>query len=303
MDNYTNKTGIWLDHRFNMRDKKGIYHAHEPIYGFRKGHSEPDIVGKYINAYQIMKALSHLEFDSLLDVGAAEGYKAFIAKRLFGAKVNCSDLSRMACKRAAEVFCIDSVPADIRRLPFKDAEFDVVLCSETLEHVSDLHGAVDELLRVASKAVVITVPHEPKHKVDRNVEKKVPHGHIHRFDVKSFDFLKANGCFVYSKKMLDPLFKIPRFLLAAVPFESWEVNFPKNFTSIYISAVPVITRIPFGKETAVFLMQLDNFTCKFSYEDILFVILKDNKYWRKNARNISANEIMSFIVPYHYLGK
>ena len=281
MDNYTKKTEIWLDHRFNMRDKKGIYHAHEPIYGFRKGHSEPDTVGKYINAYQIMKALSHLEFNSLLDVGAAEGYKAFLARTLFGAKVNCSDLSKIACKRASEIFHIDSVPADIRRLPFRDAEFDVVLCSETLEHVPDYQSAFYELLRVARKAVVITVPHEPKHKVDKYVKEKVIHGHINRFDSNSFDFLRTKGYVIYSKKTLNPFYKIPRLILAATPFESWEMGLSETLTNIYVSAVPLLKKIPLGKQVVVFLMQLDNVTCRFSFEDILFVILKKDKNYKK----------------------
>lgn len=56
------------------------------------------------------------------------------------------------------------------------------MCSETLEHVADWHKAMDELLRVASKTVVITVPHQPKEVVDKHIEEEIPHGHI--FEVR-----------------------------------------------------------------------------------------------------------------------
>lgn len=78
MDKYTQKTKKWLDGRFKQTDKNGIYKAHQPIYGFRKGPTDSSLVDKYICTYQIMKALAHLNFNSLLDVGGAEGYKSYL---------------------------------------------------------------------------------------------------------------------------------------------------------------------------------------------------------------------------------
>lgn len=86
MDEFTPKTKTWLDKRFKKCDESGIYYAHQPLYGFRKGHSDIDTMNKYIQTYQIMRTLSHLKFDSLLDVGDAEVYKAYIAKQLFDIK-------------------------------------------------------------------------------------------------------------------------------------------------------------------------------------------------------------------------
>lgn len=50
--------------------------------------------------------------------------------------------------------------SDITRLPFKDESFDVVICSEVLEHIPDHLRAVNELLRVlkAGKSLVVSVP-------------------------------------------------------------------------------------------------------------------------------------------------
>lgn len=51
--------------------------------------------------------------------------------------------------------------ADIVRLPFPDACFDLVLAIEVLEHVPDPVGALQELARVATGSLVMSVPREP----------------------------------------------------------------------------------------------------------------------------------------------
>lgn len=116
-----------------------------------------------------MKTLAHLRFSSLLDIGGAEGYKSAIAREIFGVQVQSCDLSNEACKRAKEIFNIEGQSVDIQRLPFKDNEFDVVLYSETLEHVPNLKEAIKELVRVCSKVVVITVPRESKEVIEKNI--------------------------------------------------------------------------------------------------------------------------------------
>lgn len=310
MDKYTYKTKIWLDERFRECDENGVYLAHQPIYGFRKGHSEPGLIDRYIRTYHIMKALSHLEFDSLLDVGAAEGYMAYVAKKLFDVEVKCCDLSEEACKRAQEIFKIESTSADIHDLPFKNNEFDVVLCSETLEHVADLQRAIDELLRIASKAVVVTVPHEAKEVIDKNIREGIPHGHIHSFDSESFDFLKSAGCHIFARRMISPLLlsRIPSVPVVIEPMRREyhkSMRYPKIFIDIYNACVPILRKL-FGKRTAAFLIQLDDLVCRFtsSHNAILFVILKDDSAkTEKQILNLSAQRIISCGVPYHYLKK
>jgi SAM-dependent methyltransferase len=53
----------------------------------------------------------------------------------------------------------------VLQLPFAAASFDAVLCLEVLEHLEDPAAAVRELLRVARKAVVLSVPYEPYFRV------------------------------------------------------------------------------------------------------------------------------------------
>jgi SAM-dependent methyltransferase len=44
------------------------------------------------------------------------------------------------------------------RLPFRDGEFDCVVCVDVLEHLDNLHAVFDELLRVARRHVVVSLP-------------------------------------------------------------------------------------------------------------------------------------------------
>lgn len=52
----------------------------------------------------------------------------------------------------------------LENLPFEDREFDTVICTHTLEHVQDIHGAIAELRRVAGKRLIIVVPKQRPYK-------------------------------------------------------------------------------------------------------------------------------------------
>jgi SAM-dependent methyltransferase len=304
MDAYTQETKEWLNDRFSRTDENGIYYAHQPIYGFREEHCEPGCVSRYILTLQIMRALSRVQFNTLLDVGGAEGYKAFLAQQLLGAKVTTSDLSEEACKRAGELFGIPAVPADVHQLPFDNDEFDVILCSESLEHVTDYRKAVSELLRVARKAVVITVPHETEDVSEHHKSEKLLHGHIHSFDQNTFNYLKIDGYEVFSKKILSHLSVIPASLVDAKPRnhrDDWK--HPKILTLIYNMSVPIAGKV-LNKRAASLLMGIDDFMCKSLplYKANLYLILKPGyPLLNKETRHISPTDILEIRVPFHYL--
>lgn len=47
---------------------------------------------------------------------------------------------------------------EIKRLPFLDGEFDTVICIEVLEHLNNLYTLAEELFRVSSAHVLISLP-------------------------------------------------------------------------------------------------------------------------------------------------
>lgn len=156
MGSYTQVTRGWLDNRFQKRTPEGHYWAHMPIYGVGHPAGEGNHVARLCRFLRILRVLDTVEFDTLLDVGGAEGYLAHVAATIFGVRTTTSDLSLEACLRARELFGIPGAAVDSSRLPFADDAFDVVVCSEVLEHVEAPVQTMLELARVANRAVVLT---------------------------------------------------------------------------------------------------------------------------------------------------
>ena len=207
----------------------GIYYAHQPIYGYRTSKGSTSGIARYMITKSILNAINRYNFDTFIDIGGAEGYTANLVKEIFNVQVKSTDLSENACKMAKAIFGIDAIPADIHNLPFNDNEFDIVLCSETLEHVTDYKRAIHELLRITKNVLVITVPHETKKIVAQNIKNKIPHAHIHYFDITTLDYLKDMGYTLKYEKTLSPLLIIPRVI--AEGYKSQIQNYILKYTT------------------------------------------------------------------------
>jgi SAM-dependent methyltransferase len=303
MDEYTERTKEHLESRFARTDEGGVYLAHQPIYGFRRGHTEGSALRKYTITFQVMRALSHLRFETLVDVGGAEGYKAALAREIFGADVKNCDLSGEACKRATEIFGIDGEPVDVQNLPFEDGQFDVALCSQTLEHVPDVERATRELIRVSSKATVITVPHQPRKPIERNIREGTPHGHVHSMDLRSFDFALSEVSRIVARRIVSGLLRIPRALVDADAGRRAR-SYPRLFSDAYSVLVPLMRKV-LDERAASALMLADGVMCELVpvYDAMLFILLKDEScYSGRSAMAVSPRLIIDFAAPLHYLG-
>lgn len=301
MDDYTKQTKHWLDQRFKATNADGVYRGHQPIYGFREEPCEPASIRSYTITYHILNALAELDFRTLLDVGGAEGYKAALVREIFNADVVTADLSKEACRRAHDLYGIPACPIDVHALPFASEQFDVVLCSETLEHVKDFELAVRELLRVAREAVVVTVPHESVETVEENIRRNVPHGHIHALDVTSMDFLRADVQHISARKILSPWLRVPIVLADARPPRAradapWLARW-------YGKTCPAL-RLLFGRRTAAALIRADAASQRLpGYGGILFILRKNGERGAKAARySVAPERILDFAVEPLYLG-
>jgi len=155
MNNHTEKAKIWLDRRFS-KEIDGHYYSHQPLYGINSPYQEPNAILRFMRTYRLLQILGGLEFNSFLDVGGGEGYISALAKELFSVTAHTTDLSEEACLRAGEIFDLQGIATDATQLPFQDESYDLVLCSEVIEHLSSPVFVISELVRVAQKYVVIT---------------------------------------------------------------------------------------------------------------------------------------------------
>jgi ubiquinone/menaquinone biosynthesis C-methylase UbiE len=89
-----------------------------------------------------------LPCEAFLDAGCGDGrYLAALAAELPERRAGC-DISERILETAAARVDADLRQANLEALPFDDGEFDLVLCTQVIEHVLDADLAVAELARV-----------------------------------------------------------------------------------------------------------------------------------------------------------
>jgi SAM-dependent methyltransferase len=120
----------------------------------------------------------------VLDVGARDGYHARLLADRFE-HVTALDLTVPVIPDPR----VECVAGDVTDLPFDDDSFDLVLCSEVLEHIApaQLDVACLELARVTRGHLLVGVPYKQDTRVGRTTciacgAVNPPWGHVNRFD-------------------------------------------------------------------------------------------------------------------------
>lgn len=164
----------------------------------------------------------------VLDAGAREGFFSILLTDYFE-EVTALDLVKPEINHKNVV----TVNGDITNLNHKDNYFDLVLCSEVLEHIptESLAKACSELSRVSKKNVLIGVPYKQDIRVGRTTcyscgKKNPPYGHINSFDkvkLKNlFDQMKiSNVSFVGKKKIKTNYFSVLLMDFAGNPYGTY----------------------------------------------------------------------------------
>lgn len=198
MDQHTTAAKNWLDRRYS-RSADGRYKAHQPICGLHTQFAEPNALVRFARTYRLIEWLHALEFESVLDIGGGEGYLSALIRDLLGPKVaHSSDLSVEANLRAWELFGINGLSSDASRLPFADGAYDLVICSEVIEHLSRPALAIGELMRVARKYVIVsTAEFSPLGERERQLrvltlDRDYPHAELNWFTPNDFRLLMGD---------------------------------------------------------------------------------------------------------------
>ncbi len=159
--------------------------------------------------------------ERVLDVGCGDGRHSFEAfKRQavvyaadLGAKPlsNTSALLRLLASEAHYRGGWASLQANVTRLPFGDASFDRVICSEVLEHLGDDDHAVDELTRVLKPGgkIAVSVPTYLTETVYWAMSRDYAHqpgGHVRKYKAGQLvTLLERHGLHVYATRRMHGL--------------------------------------------------------------------------------------------------
>ncbi len=135
-------------------------------------HTTKNPIGRaFLNNFlkTVVKTTRPLNIDSILDVGCGEG---FTLERLRKEKIGESyegleydDTAVALAKKMNPKVIIKK--GDIYKLPYKDNYFDLVVCTEVLEHLDNPRKAYKELIRVSKKYILLSVPNEPFFTIQR----------------------------------------------------------------------------------------------------------------------------------------
>ena len=123
-------------------------------------------------------------YPSVLDIGARDGYISNLLARDFDA-VTALDLETPQVSNEKVV----AVKGDITKLEYPDNAFDVVVCTEVLEHIPPhlLERACRETSRVAKYAVLVGVPYKQDRRLGATYcvfcgQQNPRWGHVNDFD-------------------------------------------------------------------------------------------------------------------------
>ncbi|MDD4878246.1 MAG: class I SAM-dependent methyltransferase [Candidatus Nanoarchaeia archaeon] len=146
----------------------------------------------------------------ILDIGCGNGFiTKEIAKAFPKAKITAVDIEREKIDYADRYNSsgnIKYITGNIFNLPFKKSSFDLVICNEVLEHISDYKKAIEILAMLSSKCLLVSVPNEPLFRIatfmrGRHLRRfgNMP-GHINNWSKKQFvNLLKPYGGVIQAK--------------------------------------------------------------------------------------------------------
>jgi 2-polyprenyl-3-methyl-5-hydroxy-6-metoxy-1,4-benzoquinol methylase len=155
--------------------------------------------------------ISGITCSSIIDVGCGEGILLshiggpVSGKRLCGLDADPKEIETARVQAPFARFVVGS----IYDLPFRDGQFDLVICTEVLEHLESPEKALKQLSRVAARYCIFSVPNEPIWRI-LNMTRgaymrrlgNTP-GHVNHWSRKSFEGYVSSSFHIL--KVMKPL--------------------------------------------------------------------------------------------------
>ena len=82
---------------------------------------------------------------------------------------------------------VQFVQGNIERLPFRDRQFDTVVCTHTLEHVQRLFTALSELKRVTRRRLIVVIPKQRPYRYTLDL-----HVHFFPYEVSLLNLMRTS---------------------------------------------------------------------------------------------------------------
>lgn len=224
--------------------------------------SKQDMEHLSLRKFKVFKPLLQgMKFRNVLDAGCGDGRLAALVKDFSGAEAYGVDISKKGVA-IARSFGIKAKVADIsKKIPFEDNFFDLVICTETIEHVADPDTLLKEIYRVLSPTgtLLLTTPNLSSWTnrilfnlgiypifMEASTETKVGYGFFSRF-INSKELV--GHIHVFNLPALLDTLKFHNFLVNKeignrVPFEapySRIVTFVYNFIDAMMVRIPSLS--------------------------------------------------------------
>lgn len=196
-------------------DLEDIWHQVPPDY-YQEGIAHNPLqrmwhTGKLQAVIELIRDISPKR---ILDVGSASGwFLSELAKQYPDSAGEGVDVYEPAIAYAKKHYPrISFRKADAHKLPFKDESFDLVICTEVLEHVINPQGVIAEIKRVLKKDGIAIIEMDSGNLLFQiiwywwtNMRRGVwRDAHIHAFNAKKLeDMLHTSGLSIISKKTFN----------------------------------------------------------------------------------------------------
>ena len=112
--------------------------------------------GEAYNFYpKVLKRISVSKKEKILDVGCGVGK---LSRYLKGFNLYGCDITENFVEQAKKEFYKEVKVAEIYNLPYKDKEFDKIICLGVFEYIQNTEKAMKELLRVCKGKIILNTP-------------------------------------------------------------------------------------------------------------------------------------------------